>query len=173
MALTIPPGVNAEGSVLVKWVPTLADPAAPTLTEINATGSLDISCYLAKDGFQPGAETEKWKDERLCTKNVFEQEGAVTYSIEALKYIYDAQNPESISNAAYAALQSGTPGYLVVRWGKDLESNPEIAAGDVVDVYPVQLGTRTKQQPEANSKLWVSQEVSVTGTPQEDIALAA
>lgn len=173
MALTIPPGVDAQGSVLVKFVPELTAPADPTVAEVTAATAIDLSCYLTKEGFKPGAETDKWKDERLCTKNVFEQDGATTYKIEALEYIYDPQEPESLSNKAYAALPRGTSGYLVVRWGKDIENNPELAVGDIVDVWPVTVGNRVKQPPEENSKLKVQQEVSVTGAPHEDRPLAA
>lgn len=173
MALNIPPGVDAEGSVLVAWVPTLADPNTPTLTELNATGALNITCYITDQNFKPNADDATATDTRLCSKQVFETLGAATWSIDNIIYVYDPQNPDSESNKAYAAMKRGTPGYLVVRWGKDVEDFPTFAAGDVVDVFPVSLGTQVKQPPEQNSKLKVSQKPVVTGPVVEDVTLAA
>lgn len=173
MALNIPPGVDAEGSVKVAWVPTLADPSAPSLTELSATGALDISCYITDQNFSPSADDATATDTRLCSKQVFETLGAATWSIDNIIYVYDPQNPESLSNKAYAAMKRGSHGYLVVRWGKDLEEFPDFAADDIVDVFPVQLGSQVKQPPEQNSKLKVSQKPVVTGSVVEDVKLAA
>lgn len=173
MALVIPPGVDAEGSVLVKFVPTIADPAAPTVSETNATGAVDMSCSLTQDGFQPGADTATGTDTRLCTKQVYETKGATTWSIDNLTYIWDPQNPEGDSNKVYAALPEDTKGFLVVRWGKDVEDFPELAADDVVDVFQVTMGPQVPQPPEANSKLKVQQKPFVDGPTHRDVTLAA
>ena len=173
MALVIPPGVDAEGSVLVKFVPTLADPSAPTTTELNAVGAVDMSCSLTQDGFKPGADTATGTDTRLCSKQVYETKGATTWSIDNLTYIWDPQNPDSDSNKVYAALPEDTAGFLVVRWGKDVEDFPALAAADIVDVFPVVMGPQVPQPPEANSKLKVQQKPFVTGSAVRDVTLAA
>lgn len=172
MALVIPPGVDAEGSVLVKFVPTLADPSAPTVVEVNAVGAVDMSCSLTQDGFKPGADTATGTDTRLCSKQVYETKGATTWSIDNLMYVWDPQNPESDSNKVYAALPEDTTGFLIVRWGKDVEDFPELAADDIVDSFPVIMGPQVPQPPEANSKLKVSQKPFVTGSAARDITLA-
>lgn len=168
MTLVIPPGVSADGSVKVQFVTTLADPAAPKLaTEINAVSSVEASCLLTKDGFTPNAETSEASDERLCSKQLFEDYGTVTYTLEELTYIYDVQNPASDSNALYAAVPEGTLGNLIVRWGQDADE--DWAVGDVVDVYPVKMGPQIKQPPETNSKLKVKQKPFVVGNVQTDV----
>lgn len=167
----IPPGVSADGAVKVQFVTTLADTAAPKVaTEVKAVSSVEASCLLTKDGFTPGAETSQASDERLCSKQVFEDYGTVTYTLDNLTYIYDVQNPESTSNKLYAAIPEGTTGYLVVRWG--LDADVDWAAAQVVDVYPVKLGPQVKQPPETNSKLKVQQKPFVVGDVQIDVALA-
>jgi hypothetical protein len=172
MPVTVPAGVPADGFVSVKFVPAIADVAAPSVaTDINAAGSEDISCLLTKSGFAPGGEAQTITDDRLCSKQVFEDYGSVTYTIDNLIYVYDVQNPTSESNKAYAALPPGTAGYLVARWGKDVDT--AWAAGDIVDIYPVKMGPQIKQAPEANSKLKVSQKPFVTGPVVHDVALAA
>lgn len=173
MALVIPPGVDAEGSVKVAWVPALTTPASPKLTELTATGALDISCYLVDDNFKPSAEQETSEDKRLCTKEVFETLGRVKWSIDNLIYVWDPQDPDSVSNKAKAAMQQGLTGFLVARWGKDVEAFPDFAVGDIVDVFTVGLGPQVPQPPEANSKLKVSQKPTVNGPVYQDRALVA
>jgi hypothetical protein len=172
MPVTVPAGVPADGYVSVKFVPAIADPAAPSLaTDLGAAGVVDLSCLLTKDGFGPTGEAQAVTDDRLCSKQVFEDYGTVTYSIDNIVYIYDVQNAASESNKAYAALPAGTTGYLVARWGKDVDTAWAIA--DKVDIYPVKMGPQVKQKPEANSKLKVSQKPFVTGPVQPDVAIVA
>jgi hypothetical protein len=171
MAQVIPPGVASDGMVKVAFVAALANAAAPTVTELTAATSVDLSCYLTKDGFQPGGEAQAVTDERLCSKQVFEDFGTVTYTIDNLVYIYDPQDAAGDSNKAYAAMPVGTSGWIVAGWGKDAEE--AWAAADVVDVYPVKLGPQIKQAPESNSKLKVQQKPYVTGSLEQDVVLAA
>lgn len=171
MALYVPPGVTAEGSVSVLWVPVIADPAAPKPTELTATGALNISCYLTKDGFGVTSEQETSTDERFCSKQVFETLGKIKETFDDLVYVYDSQNPASLTHKAYVTLAPGSKGYLVIRWCKDNET--AIAVGDVVDVYPVAMGTQTKRKPEANSNLHVQQKIVQIGFANKDVALVA
>jgi hypothetical protein len=168
MPLTIPPGVSADGSVKVQYVVTIADTSAPKVaTEIKAASSVEASCLLTKDGFAPDATTSQASDERLCSKQVFEDYGTVTYTLADITYVYDVQNPTSASNKFYAAVPEGSTGFLVVRWGQDADD--DWAVGDVVDVYPVKMGPQIKQPPETNSKLKVKQKPFVVGNVAIDV----
>lgn len=171
MSVEIPPGVSADGNVKVAFTPTLSTPTAPMVTELVAIATVDISCHLTADGFTPGGEASTTEDRRLCSKQVFEGYGTVTYSIDNLIYIYDPQVPASLSNEAYAAMPAGSVGYLVVRWG--LDSRTAWTVGQTVDVYPVTMGPRIKQAPETNGKLKVKQKPFVTGLLYEDVLLVA
>lgn len=172
MAQVIPPGVVSNGMVKVTFCPTIANVSTPSVaTDLGAATAVEASCYLTRDGFSPGAEDQAVTDERLCSKQTFEDFGTTQYTIDNLVYIYDAQNPVSDSNKLYAALVKGTTGYLVAGWGKDAAE--AWAAGDIVDIYPVKLGTQVKQPPEANSKLKVAQKPFVTGEVSENVALSA
>lgn len=169
--LVIPPGVPSDGYVKVAFVPAMANIDTPSVAEIGAAGSVDLSCYLTRDGFQPDAEESTQAEERLCSKEVFETFGPTKWTIQDLTYVYDVQNDASVSNKAYKTLVPGTQGYLVVRWGKDAEIDWTVA--DKVDVYPVELGQRRKQAPESNSTLKVKQRPNVIGDRAEDVALVA
>ena len=50
VAIVLPPSVPVDGMLRVTWVATLADPLVPKLTELAAVSSVDITCYLTKDG---------------------------------------------------------------------------------------------------------------------------
>jgi hypothetical protein len=172
MPTSVPPGVAADGFVSVKFVTAIADTAAPKLaTEINAASTVDLSCLLIRGSFSPNAEPSAVTDERLCSREVFEDFGTVKYTLGELEYIIDPQNPASVSNKAYATFLSGVTGFIVHRWGKDVDT--EWAVGDKVDVWPVKMGPAVKQAPEANSKLKAKSKPFITGPIKQDVLVVA
>lgn len=172
MALTPPPAIPADGSWRVWFVPTMADPAVPDIsTDINGASTVDASCLFTKDGLAPSVNQDKYSDERLCTIQVFEQLGAVTYGFDDVTYVADPQTPASATNKLYAAVGAGAIGYLVIRWGMSAETTP--AAAQKVWVFPVAFGPSVPLPPETNSATRVTQALSVTGTVQRDVALVA
>ena len=171
MALNIPTGVTSNGTVQVHWVPTLADPNNPTVAEISGAGALDISCYLTADGLSLSADQTTTTNRRLCSKQEYTIGGTITWSIGALRYVWDPQGLYTDTHDAYDALTPDSSGYLVVRWGRDAET--ALASGDVVDVFAVTLGEQVPQTPEANSELYVTQVPKVTGSVYRDVTVAA
>ncbi len=172
MTVVIPEGTPSDGMVKVAWAPTIAVPTAPKIaTEINAATSIpEIGCYLTSM-LSPAADPAAVTDRRMCSKQIFEDYGTITYTIDNLVYVYDVQDPAGLSNKLYAALPTGAKGFLVVGWG--LDSETDWAVGAIVDVYPVKMGPRVKQAPEENSKLKVSQKPFVTGRVVSDVAIVA
>lgn len=169
MALAIPTGVSSNGTVTVTWVPTLADPAAPTVAEITA--GTDISCYLTTTGLGLSVDQTTTTARRLCSKDDYTIGGSKTWTLSDLQYVWDPQSLYTDTNDAYVALAPDSVGYLVIRWGKDAEE--AAAAGDVVDVFSVTLQDQIPQTPEANSELYVNQPVIVSGAVHRDVTLAA
>lgn len=170
--LTPPLGIPADGSWRVWYVPTMAAPAAPSVaTDIGNAASVDASCLLTKSGIGLDVSVEKYKDERLCTVQVFEQNGVVTYSVNDLEYVIDPQTPTSATNKLYAAVGAGGSGYLIIRPGMDAGTAP--AAAQKVWVLPVSFAPAVPLPPEANTVTRAKQSVSVTGTVQRDVALVA
>lgn len=169
---TIIPGVASDETVGVSFVTTIADPAAPKLaTEVNAATSVKLECLLT-EMFSPGASADVGEVRRMCSKTVQQRGGTVTYTIEDLVYAYDPQGANTLPiNKAYAALKPGTKGYLVVRWGKHVDT--AWATGDKVDVWPIEVSYQTKMAPEANSELKAKSGVLIVGTLSEDVALVA
>jgi hypothetical protein len=170
VALNIPTGVTSNGTVQVHWVPTIADPNNPNVTEISAASALDISCYLTADGLTLSADETTTTNRRLCSKQEYTIGGTITWSIGALRYVWDPQGLYTDTHDAYQTLAPDSSGYLVVRWGRDAET--PIAAADVVDVFAVTLGEQVPQTPEANSELYVTQVPKVTGSVYRDVTVA-
>lgn len=162
------PSTSADGTVKIVFVPTLADPTAPTVTEVTGASAKDLSCYLTADGWTPGLDEQTVSDDRLCSTQTFEKPGRAARSL-TIKYV---ENPtDDPNNVAYVTLAPGTTGYLVQRRGVSVDT--ALATDDVVDVWPVQAGKYDPQPPEANSVLKVQQKMFVTGSVEQAVAVVA
>lgn len=173
----IPTAIPSEGTVALWWVPASVawDPDAPSTALLADPSVVPLQCYL-KEMFTPNVTAETVTDSRMCSKQVFEDVGKRTYTIEELISIYDPQDPTGAtgdSSSAYAALAPDAAGHLVARWGIDLESDTDAApaAGQFVDSYPAKIATRRKMPQEANSQLKFGARPVVTGPVVEDVAL--
>lgn len=155
------PSTPADGNMSVLLVPEIADPAAPTTTELTAAGVVDISCYLTSDGYTPGLDEQAVQDERLCSKQVFEQPGRHSRTLDVI-YIDNTNSPNAATdNKAKETLVPGSTHYLVVRTG--LPFDDPYAASQEVEVTPIKAGQYRKQPPEANSVLKIAQKLFITG----------
>lgn len=171
MPTSVPPGYVADASLRVWYVTALANPAAPSVsTEINAGTTVDITCYLT-NGFNPDASAATINDDRLCLAVVLEDKGVVTWTLDDLNYIWDPQNPASISNKAYAALAEDNVGFFVARYGLNVDT--AAAAAQKGFVYPVKLGTQVPLPPTRNTKGQVKQKAFINGPVQKNVSFAA
>lgn len=156
------PSTPADGNVLVKLVAAIADTSAPKVaTEINAAGSIDISCYLTGGGYKPSLSEQVITDERLCTTQTYEQKGRSQRGLE-VEYIDNTNSANQTTyNKAKDTLIPGTAQYLVIRTG--LPYATAAAAGQKFSVYPITPGEYNELPPEANSVLKIGQKLFVTG----------
>lgn len=164
-------GVSSNETVSLKWVETIAVTTAPDLsTEINAGTSVALECLLTET-FSPDASVEKASLRRMCSRQARERNGIVTRTIADLVGVYDPQDLAADVSKAYAALVPGDTGFLVVRWGVNVDT--PWTAGDLVDVYPVEIGYRTKIAAADNDELQFKAGISIIGEVKEDVALVA
>lgn len=163
------PSTPADGNVKTVLVTALVDPAAPTVTELNAGTVVDISCYLTSDGFSPSLNEQTISDERLCSTATFEQPGRYSRSLDVI-YIDNSNTAED--NDAKETLVPGTAMYLVVRRGIAFDDT-FVATTQKVSVWPIKPGQYSDLPPEANSVLKTAQKLFVTGEVQIDVAVAA
>lgn len=122
------PEIPQAGNFLVLWVPEggLADPSAPTLTELTAETVKPITYAHKKGGYTTSKETTRNKDERLTKKNVRETRGETTHGLEStIVFGSDADD----------VLVEGAQGHLVERWGVPIET--ALTAAQKVDVREV------------------------------------
>ena len=176
MTVVFPEGVSAEGNIKVTFVSTIAATTKiPTVAELSATGTVDLSCYITGD-FEISREQSTGEDRRLCSKEVFQQLGRVTNSVPATDYVYEPQAAAaSPTNKAYDTLKKDVSGYLVIRYGLDARA-VAWAVTQKVDVVPIKCGVQRKLGTTGGdefSKLRIQQMFSVTGPMVEDVAVAA
>jgi hypothetical protein len=161
--VTQPAAVPADGNLRVAYVAAIADPEFPQLAELNAVTTVDISCYITGEGFQPTLEEQVINDERLCSRATFEQPGRWQKQM-TVSYVYNPTSPGD--NLAYDTLTYLATGFVVARWGVPYEQ--AWADGDLLDVYPVKAGKQMKNTPAANSMLTVTQKLFITGEAIDD-----
>jgi hypothetical protein len=168
-------GVSTQGNETVIFVPSLAAPSAPKLTEVGAGVSTALNLGYALRGFSPSSDQGTSDDIRLASTQTFENPGRVKKSLDDITYVYDPQAPvATASNKHYDTLKSGVKGFLIDRRG--LDATTPLAVGQKVDVYPVQFGAqrRVPVDPSAEGgKFEIVQKPFVIGTVLEDIALVA
>lgn len=161
------PSSPVDGNVRVAFVPALADPAAPTVAELTAVGAFDVSCYLTGDGWADGGDQATIADDRLCDRESYTRPGRKSNTL-TIRYVH---NPDDLTNdRARVQLPEGTRGYFVRRNGPAYEQ--ALAAGDLVEVWPVQLGVQRVMAAEANSVFRVEQPTFITGPVERFVELA-
>jgi hypothetical protein len=169
MAITIPPGVDAEGRRTILWTPT------QTLSVATLTGptTIALTSYLSKNSFGIQAETEKGTDERECTKQVFQVLGKTTWTPTGpLEYVWDPQaDTADPDNQAYETLVERTPGFFTLRLG--LDDEVALAEGQKVWQWRGTVGPQVPKTPEGNAaeKLKIVQEYVIDGNVEKDLVL--
>jgi hypothetical protein len=91
MTLYAVEGVSTQGNETVIFVPTLANPSAPKLTEIGAGVSTALNLGYALRGFAPSSDQGTSDDIRLASTQTFENPGRVKKSLDDITYVYDPQ----------------------------------------------------------------------------------
>lgn len=165
--MTQPVAVPADGNLRVVYVATLADPENPTTTELNAGTTKDLSCYITSDGFATSLDEQTITDNRLCSRATYERPGRWQKQM-TLSYVHNPDSPSN--NVAYLTLPYLATGYIVARWGVPYET--AWAAGDLVDVYPIQAGKPMKNPPAENTVLTVTQKMFITAESYDDAVVA-
>lgn len=135
-----PPSAKAYGREKWAYVPTVANINAPTLAELNAAAGLDISCYLFDSSTRPTQNTNLvTKERRVCDTKQFQQVGNTDPTGGEITYALDPQAAAlSDGKKAWEKIGAGATGFLVRRLGIDV--NTDFAAGQFVDVFPVEFG---------------------------------
>lgn len=169
MTHPIPAAVTTNGTMLALFVPSIAAyMTGPTLAELTAGAVIDITAYLTGDGLNTDTNENNVEDPRLCSKQIYEQRGDYTNTLE-LTYVFNTGSPPD--DEARLGLPPGTRGFVAIRWARDWEL--AIAAGQEFDIYPVEMGIQRKLTPARNGVHKITQKPFVTGEVARDVAVIA
>lgn len=161
-------GFASDGNGIVIWVPAIADPAAPTLVEINAVTSKRLTYGLTPDGFQHTITENAITSGRYTLRQVIELAGTVQDNLE-LTYVYNRQTP---TDAETALGTPGTAGFIVHILG--YENGHTLAAADKINaVIPCETGISRDNPPTANTEPSKTVKMYVTGEVAREVAIAA
>lgn len=142
------PSTPADGNIKTVIVTTLANPEAPTITELQ--GGTDISCYIALGGFAFTPSQSTISDQRECSDQDYQRPGRKSISDASITVIDNTNSPLAEEyNEAVEAMTEGTTGYIVRRRG--LPASTDWAADQTVTVIPVIFGEKQPVAPDENS----------------------
>ncbi len=156
--------IVADGRTRVSWVPTIANIAAPTTTELNA--GLLLQSLLTADGlagFQP--ETAKVDTSSLASTFNTARNGRTSFDSPMLTL-----KKQDTGDTAYTTLIRDAVGYIVVR--TSLTESTAYASTQAVRVYPVQCGEVQHVDVEENSLERYQVPLTITSTPNLRAAVA-
>ncbi|GAB3125929.1 phage tail tube protein [Glaciibacter psychrotolerans] len=158
-----PPAVDQTGMLTVFWVPTLANPLAPKVTEVKAGKRVTYSFTPA--GWSPTSDQEINKDGRATLPQDLESLGKITASL-SLEYV-DSDDATS----AAVVLVPGLVGAFVER--RRVRNAADITVADKVRVYTGTLGIRSPGSPDGTGKFSLKQKVALSNVIGEEVAMVA
>src|SRR5690606_16430275 len=163
----VAPGEVSDGRSLVLWVPAIADPSKPTVTELTASGVVDLTYGLFGDGFDHQTDVTKFETTRYTLAQVLENEGTVKDSI-TVKYPYMGTEQDEVR----LALTRGTRGFVVERLV--VPNEEEVAADQLLSIVaPVRCGLQREIPRTANTEIGKIQDLLVTGRVERDVKVVA
>jgi hypothetical protein len=165
--VVIPGAVATDDNLVILFVPKegLADPTAPTVTELTAVTVKDITYDLTPTGFNHTHTEEDIEDDRLTLRDALTLAGRERHTLE-LQYLFGADD-----TVADAALAKGTEGFIVARYAVPYETDFE--AAQIVDIFTVQAGAQRKDAPTANGRWTKTQTLRQRSRFREDVAVVA
>lgn len=150
--------LSFDGLMRVHFVPTIANIAAPTAVEVTA--GTDLTPRLTPDGLNVGTDTNSIDNTKMSSTANSAKAGRRTFTV-SVTYTRGTAAPEL---AVETALVYRATGYLVVR--RDTAYATAFAAGQKVEVYPVELGEANPTSPAPDTLQNVEVPMYVTGQPQ-------
>jgi hypothetical protein len=164
-AEVVPAGQAADGFFVVKFVPTIANTAAPTALEINAVGAKFLTYSIEAGGYVHNVTINKVKINRLTLPQELQYDGTVVDDI-SIKYAYT----NTAGDVVRLILPTGAVGFIVERFA--VANSQAFATADIVDVIPIKASIPTKDAPVQNQEFTRTQVLNVTGPVQRDVAVA-
>ena len=137
-----------ETDVKTVWVPTIANIKAPTLTELTATGVVEIGQWIVADGWKPTRAQSFIDDAREGYGTVGKIAGPKTWDNTSVQITDNVNADEGTPNVAAKTLIPGASGYFVRRRSVLKAASDPFAAGELVSVIKA---TITDKEPVAHA----------------------
>ena len=160
MTDVFPQSYQGAGTMRVQFVATLANPAAPALTEINAASSLNATPYFRAESFALNMEQTRVDDTRLSDETMREALALANFNAEDVRYVHNPQAASAAAgNKAYDKFTPDLNAYFVLRYGtKALKSAAVFAATQRVAVYAVTFGEQHQPFPTGDNAIHMIQQ---------------
>ena len=168
------PRLIPDGVLKVLVVPTIADPAAPSLAT-DLAGAIDITAFVTKSGGLTTPTSYNLSDNGDMS-TTFNAMGAGTVGGDALvASLYRDQDLGGAGSAdlAWDALPELFAGYLVVAQFGGSGAGGALAATDVVEVYPIEVASRRMDSSQTNTRRTFTAACAVRSAPEIEAVVAA
>lgn len=159
--------IPIDGNVKVTFFPVCADITAPTVTELTATGAVDIECDLTPDGLDESIDEDAKDTSTFCSTSNYEEPGRTKPNI-TLTYFRQALEAD---DKAYSTMKRNTDGFLAIREGEPHDT--AWTAADKGRVYTIKCGEQQPVKPAANMDVQVQQKLYASGDYERDAVVAA
>lgn len=156
---TLPAAVPSMGTRRVLFLPTVADIDAIKKTEVDASSTENLSCYLTRTGWQAGGEQQSIPDPRYCSVQDFEIPGTESRTLQ-LQYTTNLGTPSD--DEARIALEKGATGVLV-HFLQIEQDEDTFSIGDWYEAVPVQMGMQMIVPVEENAVDRINQKAFIRG----------
>lgn len=159
----------ADGNRRLVWVPDggIANISAPTVTELTATGVLDMSCLVTANNYSLGPTgSEAISEPALCAQGNSTAPGRTNYEA-AMNFFRFTVDSEDEAWTTFTG--KGLSGFLVQRIGASGSASTAFAAADKVEVYGVITDEPQMQAPPANGGYELFRQVFMVQGEQVDL----
>lgn len=153
-----------DGNTRVAYVPTIANIAAPTTSELNA--GILLQSVMTADGLV-GFEsaTDKVDNTALNSKFGTTVPGRPSFSDTRLRF-----KKQTSGDTAYTTLVYGTGGFIVVR--RDTPETTAWTSAQAVETYPITCGEVSLLPPDGGNQSIRKYEVPVAISAQPNLRAA-
>lgn len=149
-----PPAVDQTGNLTIWWVPTIANPNAPTLVELGHASAFRLTYSFTPNGWALTIPQEKLEDDRLSSPQKRQSLGKTTPALADLSYV-----DSTAAGSAAVVLAAGGPGHFVER--RNVPQETLAAAAQKVRVIKCTLGKQVPGPTDGTGKFTLTQAVAV------------
>lgn len=135
------PDLAHEQNYRVTWVPTIANPAAPTVSELTA--GVELSGRITPTGLTREPSTDRKDTSKLNSTFSTQSTGRRSYNL-SVTFVREVADTGGLE----AALTYKAIGHLVIR--DSIISTTNYVAAQKVEVYPAQADSPSKAAPAVN-----------------------